>query len=53
LPVAAPAPTRAAASARLGEALGARALAWTGGAVTLLGVVLLFALAVNSGWIGP
>lgn len=40
-------------SARLGEALGARALALTGGAVTLLGVVLLFALAVNRGWIGP
>jgi uncharacterized membrane protein len=37
----------------VGEALGARALAWTGGAVTLLGVVLLFALAVNRGWIGP
>ncbi|HKD32742.1 MAG TPA: DUF2339 domain-containing protein [Gaiellaceae bacterium] len=39
--------------ARIGDALGARALAITGGAVTLLGVVLLFALAVNRGWIGP
>lgn len=38
---------------RLGDALGARALAIVGGAVTLLGVVLLFALAVNRGWIGP
>ena len=38
---------------RLGDALGARALAIAGGAVTLLGVVLLFALAVNRGWIGP
>jgi uncharacterized membrane protein len=38
---------------RLGDALGARALAVAGGAVTLLGVVLLFALAVNRGWIGP
>jgi uncharacterized membrane protein len=38
---------------RLGDALAARALAVAGGAVTLLGVVLLFALAVNRGWIGP
>ncbi|HYX89609.1 MAG TPA: hypothetical protein VE753_09590, partial [Gaiellaceae bacterium] len=54
----APAPRAAAPaapplSARIAEALGARALALTGGAVTLLGVVLLFALAVNRGWIGP
>jgi uncharacterized membrane protein len=40
-------------STRIADALGARALAVTGGAVTLLGVVLLFALAVNRGWIGP
>jgi uncharacterized membrane protein len=33
--------------------LGARALAWTGGAVTLLGIVFFFALAVERGWIGP
>ena len=33
--------------------LGARALAWTGGAVTLLGVVFFFVLAVERGWIGP
>jgi uncharacterized membrane protein len=55
-----PAPVKRAAapagpslSARIAEELGARALALTGGAVTLLGVVLLFALAVNRGWIGP
>src|SRR5262249_24698799 len=38
---------------RLGDALAARALAVAGGTVTLLGVVFLFALAVNRGWIGP
>jgi uncharacterized membrane protein len=32
---------------------GARMLAWTGGVVTLLGVVFLFALAAERGWIGP
>ncbi|HEY6963080.1 MAG TPA: DUF2339 domain-containing protein [Gaiellaceae bacterium] len=32
---------------------GARALAWTGGAVTLLGIVFFFVLAVERGWIGP
>src|SRR5919197_1162361 len=35
------------------DLLGARALAWAGGVVTLLGIVLLFVLAVNRGWIGP
>jgi uncharacterized membrane protein len=35
------------------DLLGARALAWTGGIVTLLGVVFFFVLAVNQGWIGP
>src|SRR5213083_3642564 len=29
---------------------GAKALAWAGGAVTLLGVVFFFVLAVNRGW---
>lgn len=38
---------------QLADLLGARALAWTGGVVTLLGIVLFFALAVNRGWIGP
>ncbi len=33
--------------------LGARALALTGGAVTVLGVVFFFVLAVDRGWIGP
>jgi uncharacterized membrane protein len=48
-----PAPAGPPLAERIGDALGARALAITGGAVTLLGVVLLFALAVNRGWIGP
>ena len=37
----------------LADLLGARALAWAGGVVTLLGVVFFFVLAVNRGWIGP
>ena len=37
----------------LADLLGARALAWAGGIVTLLGVVFFFVLAVNRGWIGP
>ncbi|WP_436501553.1 DUF2339 domain-containing protein [Actinokineospora sp. HUAS TT18] len=42
----------------LGELLsedgaGSRLLAWIGGAVTLLGVVLLLVLAVQRGWLGP
>lgn len=32
--------------------LGARALAWTGGVVMLLGIVFFFVLAVERGWIG-
>ena len=32
---------------------GARLLAWTGGAVTLLGVVLLLVLAASRGWFSP
>ena len=32
---------------------GAKALAWAGGAVTLLGIVFFFVLAVNRGWVGP
>jgi hypothetical protein len=32
---------------------GSRSLAWIGGAVTLLGVVLLLVLAVQRGWLGP
>jgi uncharacterized membrane protein len=37
----------------LADVLGARALAWAGGIVTLLGVLFFFVLAVNRGWIGP
>ena len=36
-----------------GDLLGAKALAWVGGAVTVLGVVFFFVLAVDRGWIGP
>jgi uncharacterized membrane protein len=32
---------------------GARALAWAGGIVTLLGIVFFFVLAVNRGWVSP
>lgn len=42
-----PAPRRSSAMS------GARLLAWVGGAVTLLGVVLLFALAASRGWFEP
>jgi uncharacterized membrane protein len=39
---------------RLGQdGAGSRLLAWIGGAVTLLGVVLLLVLAVQRGWLGP
>jgi uncharacterized membrane protein len=37
----------------LSQLFGPRALAWAGGVVTLLGVVFVFALAANRGWIGP
>jgi uncharacterized membrane protein len=45
-PAPAPAPKRS-------PLTGARLLAWTGGAVTLLGVVLLLALAASRGWFTP
>jgi uncharacterized membrane protein len=35
------------------DLFGAKALAWAGGAVTLLGIVFFFVLAVNRGWVGP
>ncbi|GAB3895286.1 DUF2339 domain-containing protein [Kibdelosporangium lantanae] len=39
---------------RLGrDGAGSRLLAWVGGAVTLLGVVLFLILAVQRGWLGP
>jgi uncharacterized membrane protein len=39
--------------AALWDKWGSRSLAWIGGAVTLLGVVLLLVLAVQRGWLGP
>ncbi|MGH3863648.1 DUF2339 domain-containing protein [Actinokineospora sp.] len=35
------------------EGAGSRLLAWIGGAVTLLGIVLLLVLAIQRGWLGP
>jgi uncharacterized membrane protein len=35
------------------DLFGAKALAWAGGLVTLLGILFFFVLAVNRGWIGP
>ncbi|HET6288980.1 MAG TPA: DUF2339 domain-containing protein [Amycolatopsis sp.] len=35
------------------EGAGSRLLAWIGGAVTLLGVVLFLVLAIQRGWFGP
>jgi uncharacterized membrane protein len=52
----APPPRRPAAARReldLSVLFGAKALAWAGGAVMLLGIVFFFVLAVNRGWIGP
>jgi len=43
----------AAAAPKRSPLTGARLLAWTGGAVTLLGVVLLLALAASRGWFTP
>jgi uncharacterized membrane protein len=35
------------------EGAGSRLLAWVGGSVTLLGVLLMLVLAVQRGWLGP
>ncbi|MEV6910008.1 DUF2339 domain-containing protein [Amycolatopsis sp. NPDC051071] len=35
------------------EGAGSRLLAWVGGAVTLLGIVLFLVLAIQRGWFGP
>lgn len=35
------------------DGAGTRLLAWAGGAVTLLGIVLLLVMAIQQGWIGP
>jgi len=48
-----PAPASRSGDVNVSDLLGARTLAWAGGVVTLLGIVLLFGLAVNRGWIGP
>ena len=52
-PAPAPKPRRPRRELDFGAVFGARALAWTGGAVTVLGVVFFFVLAVDRGWIGP
>src|SRR4051794_6375783 len=36
----------------LEDLVGGRVLAWAGGVAVLLGIVLLFAIAVSRGWIG-
>src|SRR6266487_1642086 len=46
-------PSRPRRELDLSVLLGAKSLAWAGGAVTLLGVVFFYVLAVNRGWIGP
>ncbi len=53
-----PQPYQPAPRVTLGEKLskegaGSRLLAWVGGAVTLLGIVLLLVLAIQRGWFGP
>src|SRR6476661_4215639 len=49
----APKPARVRKEIDWSALFGAKALAWAGGAVTLLGIVFFFVLAVNRGWIGP
>jgi uncharacterized membrane protein len=53
VPVWAPTPKTPREPIDLSSLLGARTLAWTGGAVMLLGIVFFFVLAVERGWIGP
>ena len=48
-----PAPPRPKREIDWSVLFGAKALAWAGGAVMLLGIVFFFVLAVNRGWIGP
>ena len=55
-PVATPPPSRGfdwGGTMSAADLMGAKALAFAGGVVTLLGVVFFFVLAVNRGWIGP
>ena len=57
VPAPAPTPAPEAQSAGPGwtfsEAFALRALGWLAGAVTLLGIVFLYALAEQRGWVGP
>ncbi|HEX4679451.1 MAG TPA: DUF2339 domain-containing protein [Gaiellaceae bacterium] len=53
VPIWTPPPRKQREPLDLSVLLGARALAWTGGIVTLLGIVFFFVLAVERGWIGP
>ncbi|SES42772.1 DUF2339 domain-containing protein [Lentzea albida] len=50
----APQPPRETLFEKLGkDGAGAKLLAWVGGAITVLGFVLLLVLAVQRGWLGP
>lgn len=50
----APRPPKPSLSERLAaDGAGSRLLAWIGGGITLIGVVLLLVLAIQRGWIGP
>lgn len=53
LPSAPPRPAGARRAGAFSGLSGARLLAWTGGAVTLLGVVMLLVLAASRGWFSP
>ncbi|MFJ5987831.1 DUF2339 domain-containing protein [Lentzea sp. NPDC092896] len=49
-----PLPPRETVFEKLGkDGAGAKLLAWVGGAITVLGFVLLLVLAVQRGWLGP
>ncbi|UJW34162.1 DUF2339 domain-containing protein [Saccharothrix sp. AJ9571] len=48
-----PAPKPSLAEKLARDGAGSKVLAWIGGAVTLLGVVLLLVLAIQRGWVGP
>lgn len=53
LPSLPPQPAQPAPQPRRREGLGPQLVAWTGGTVTLLGIVLLLVLAVSRGWLQP
>ncbi|MFD4671930.1 DUF2339 domain-containing protein [Lentzea sp. NPDC058450] len=53
-PWGAPPPPRESLFEKLGkDGAGSKLLAWVGGAITVLGFVLLLVLAVQRGWLGP